>query len=173
MSTHNEPLIMVVDENDNPIGAKPKQEIWQKGLRHRIARIMVEDEEGNILLQKRADTLQLYPGRWDDSAAGHVDENEEYLEAALREAHEEIGLENVELQEIGTYQNSITFEWRQMNRFNKVYKVVIDREKAEFTTNPDEVSELKWFTLDEVKNLVAEHPDQTTDGLRDVIEKFY
>ncbi len=164
---------MVVDEQDQPVGAKPKQEIWEQGLRHRIARIMVEDKSGNILLQKRADTLQLYPGRWDDSAAGHVDENEEYLQAALRELDEEIGLTNVELQEIGAYENSITFEWRKMNRFNKVYKVVVNRAKTEFKTNPGEVSELKWFTLAEVKNLVKENPDLATDGLRDVIEKFY
>lgn len=172
MSGQDEPLIMIVDENDNPIGAKPKKEIWEKGLRHRIARIMVEDESGNILLQKRADSLQLYPERWDDSAAGHVDEGEEYLQAAERELDEEIGLKNVELEELGSYKQEHTFEWRKMNRFNRVYRIVVDRDKTEFKVNPSEVSELKWLSVEEAKDLIKD-PSQVTDGLKDVIEKFY
>lgn len=173
MSGHSEPLILVVDENDTPIGAASKQEIWQKGLWHRIVRIMVEDVEGNILLQKRADTLQLYPGRWDDSAAGHVDEGEDYDDAANREMAEEIGLENVKLEDFGEYKCQIKFEWRTMNRYTKVYRIIVDPQTAEFKTNPEEVSELKWFTLAEAKALVKNQPDHVTDGLRDVIEKFY
>ncbi|MFM2381971.1 MAG: hypothetical protein RLZZ76_738 [Candidatus Parcubacteria bacterium] len=35
------------------------------------------------------------PGRWDNSAAGHVDAGEDYSRAVLREAEEEIGVRGI------------------------------------------------------------------------------
>lgn len=166
------PLVLIVDKKDKPIGSASKQESWEKGLIHRIVRFMVEDKQGNILLQKRSDALPLYPGRWDNSVAGHVDAGEDNLTAALRELKEEIGLTPDKLEEIGSYYNEATHQWRKLNRFNKVYRLVISpQQKIDF--NPGEVSEVRWFSLGEVKKLIANHPEQTTDGLRDVIARFY
>jgi len=168
----SDPLVLIVDKNDKPIGSATKQESWEKGLVHRIVRFMVEDRQGNILLQKRSDKLPLYPGRWDNSAAGHVDDGEDYLTAAKRELKEEIGLDVKTLEEIGNYYNEATHEWRKLNRFNRIYRLVIDpKQKIDF--NPGEVSEVKWFSVNEAKKLIKEHPELVTDGLRDVITKFY
>ena len=46
--------LVVVGDNDQPIGEFSKDEVWKKRLRNRIVRIMVEDEQGCILLQKRS-----------------------------------------------------------------------------------------------------------------------
>jgi len=67
-------LITFVDENDQVIGSGTKQEAWQKGIIHRIVRIFLFNFKGELLIQKRADNISSLPGRWDQSAAGHVDE---------------------------------------------------------------------------------------------------
>jgi isopentenyldiphosphate isomerase len=163
--------IQVVDKDDKPTGGAAKPEVWKKGLVHRIVRIIVEDKKGRILLQKRSAKMQLYPSCWDQSAAGHVDEDESYETAAQRELFEELGINSNDLKEIGYYYWEGTFEWRKLNRFNKVYKVVVNNTPKNLGAG--EVTEVKWFTAQEAKDLVKNHPDHVTDGLQQIMAKFY
>jgi isopentenyldiphosphate isomerase len=168
----NHPLITIVDENDQPAGAATMNEAHQKGLIHRIVRVMVEDGQGNLLLQKRVPDATLYPGCWDNSSAGHVDEGESYEVAARRELKEEIGVDDVVLAELGYYQTHGRYKERILNRFTKTYKTVLPAD-TRFRLQPEEVAAVQWFTLAKAKRLAAEHPDQVTDGLIEVIERFY
>src|SRR5579884_2172339 len=131
-------LIQIVDENDNPVGVASLEESQSKGLIQQISRVMVEDEKGNILLQKRAAHKKLFPGRWDNSAAGHVDEGEDYVKAAFREMAEEIGLRNVQLKEAAYFYTSFTFKDMKLNQFQRVYKVQ-QPSGTKFNPDPDEV----------------------------------
>lgn len=163
--------ILTVDENDQPLKVVASDEVWEKGLLHRIVRVMVEDNRGRILLQKRSPHVDLFPNAWDHSAAGHVDEGESYEEAAIREAAEEIGLKGIKLKEVAQWRSNDVFGGRILNRFNRLYKVLLDN--PEFALQKSEVSDVKWFTLDEIKRLIKEHPDLVTEGLVKVIEAYY
>ncbi len=163
--------IQIVDKNDNPTGGATKPEAWKKGLIHRIVRIIVENSKGEILLQKRSSNMQLFPDCWDQSASRHVDKGESYEDAAKRELSEEIGVTDRDLTEIGKYYSESAFEWRQLNRFTRVYKVVLDKKPQNL--GAEEVVEVKWFTPNKAKMLVKNHPDRVTDGLRQVLERFY
>ena len=165
------PDVQVVDENDQPIYGAPFDEVYAKGFHHRVVRISVEDTTGRLLLQKRTKHLKLYPGCWDLAAAGHVDIGETYEVAAKRELYEELGIRS-KLTEIGNFEVHRRYEHRIINRFNRVYKIIINP-KTKLIQHPDEVDELKWFTLPEVKRLIKDQPDMVADGLTEVIEHFY
>lgn len=77
--------VQFVDENDNPIGAGPREEAWEKGIALRHAYIVLRDKDGNFLLQQRSQLKKKNPGRYTYAATGHVDEGESYDEAAVRE----------------------------------------------------------------------------------------
>jgi isopentenyl-diphosphate delta-isomerase len=164
--------IQIVDEHDVPIRSGSSSEAQEKGLWHRIVRIMVEDGTGSVLLQKRLPNRKLFPNRWDNSAAGHVDYGESFEIAAARELNEEIGLSGVELYELGYYQTHGTFEGRKLNRFNKAYKVVVPYD-TQFTPQPEEVATTRWYSIDEMKQLAHDAPDKVTDGILEVVERFY
>lgn len=165
------PLLQVVDENDVPIGEASRDEILEKNLFHRISRVMLSNSEGKILLQKRSKHVY-FPERWDHSAAGHVDGGEDYLTAAKREMVEEIGVSDINLEELAYYKNEeIVQEGLTMRRFNKLYKGQIDFTPTNI--DPSEVSEVRWFSLDEIRDMIKNNPEEITVGLKYVIERYY
>ncbi len=91
MSVSHE-LLDVVDHNDNVIGVKTRGEIHARGLMHRAVHILVFNSSGQLFLQKRSMQKDEQPGKWDTSAAGHVDSGEDYLACACREIGEELGI---------------------------------------------------------------------------------
>ncbi|MFO0920342.1 MAG: NUDIX domain-containing protein [Candidatus Saccharimonadales bacterium] len=97
--------ILTVDEKDNPIGSASKADIQRMGLWHRIVQVMIMDKHGRYLLQRRSKNVSV-PGLWNHSAAGHVDEGEGYLQAAVRETKEELGIDIQDLVEVESWQSN-------------------------------------------------------------------
>ncbi len=165
-------LVQIVDNHDQPVGSATIDETQFQGLIARFVRVMVESPSGKVLLQMRTTTSKVYPACWDNSAAGHVDEGEAYEFAANRELAEEVGIKDVKLEKIGEYYTDTKYRNRTLKRFNKIYKTIVDP-NTKLTLQPDEVSDAKWFTVDEVKALIKDHPDQVTDGVIDAFERYY
>jgi isopentenyl-diphosphate delta-isomerase len=165
-----ESLILIVDDKDNVIGSASITEARSKGIRHRISRVIVKDSEGRILLQKRADHMQTYPGRWDTSAAGHVDMGEDYMQAAKREMLEEVGLKASTLREVDYYKSEDKYEEMDIRRFNKTFETAV-KPGTRFRPNPDEVSAVEWFSAEQLKDVLQTNPHSLTDGLVNYIQR--
>jgi 16S rRNA (adenine1518-N6/adenine1519-N6)-dimethyltransferase len=162
------PPIQIVDDKDEPIGEASMQEAHDEGLLHRIVLVVVKDENGRILLQKRGLTMATNPGRWDVSAAGHVDAGEDYLTAAKRELKEEIGIEGADLRETAYYFSEDKYEERKLNRFRKIYITHVPSD-TRFDINKEEVIEVQWFTPEELKRLLVKDPGVLNDDFGEVI----
>lgn len=86
-------LLEVVDEAGVPTGlVEDKTVIHARQLLHRVVHVWGTDGE-NLLQQRRGDETMIMPECWDTSASGHVGLRESYIDAAVREALEEMGLE--------------------------------------------------------------------------------
>lgn len=160
-----------VDEHDNPIGPIGRDDSRRTGARYRIVRVSVEDINGNVLLQKRVNTKKTYPGCWDTSAGGNISYGESYDDAAARELSEEVGIKDVDLQEVAYFYSEVVDpDGNKMNRFTKVYQTIVPRS---ITVNPqsDEVAELVWVTPDELSDIIAE--GRITDVLHQVAQRYY
>ncbi len=92
-------LIDIVDEANNVIGTAPRKGIHKTELMHRSVHIFLVNQDGRIWLEKRAQSTDTFPGYYNSSAAGHVSKGESYLEAAKREALEELGIEGLDLKQ--------------------------------------------------------------------------
>lgn len=144
---------------------------WARGLWYRTVQVMVEDKQGRVLLQKRSHHMELFPGRWEVSVAGHVDAGYDYDSAAQIEVTEELGLEDPKLEEIGSYQLQNEYPARHMNHFSRVYRLTSPL--TDLKPAVHEVSELRWFSVAEVRRLIVTQPETVTDVLREIITRYY
>lgn len=79
-----------VDENDAVLGQMARKAIHEEKKLHRAVHVFLRNKSGDLYLQLRSCFKDSHPGKWDSSASGHVDPGENYLECAIREAHEEV-----------------------------------------------------------------------------------
>ena len=164
--------IQIVDEDDRPLYATTQDEAYRKGLYHRVVRVMISDENGRILLQKRSSTKQIFPNCWDNSAAGHVDSGESYEVAAYRELEEELGISGRHLREIDYYRTSVQYRNMKMNKFVKLYVLQLPG-NTKFQLQTKEVAAIQWVSREQLAQLVNEHPDKISDGLQESFDRMY
>lgn len=112
--------------------------------------IILFDEEGNLLLQKRTGTRK-FSGKWDFTAGGGAQCGETSKEAVQREFKEETGL-NFEL----SIDEPIAV-CRDKDWLIVYYAQIVERGLlAEYgKMNSEEVSEFKWVSVDEFDRLCA------------------
>ncbi len=161
-STH--PPVTIVDEDDHVIGSKDITQAYIDNDIVRISRIFLVNNQGQVLLQKRSDSIERWPGVWDQSAAGHVDKDENYEEAAYREMREELGITgDVVLNKVDYYFADEELDNNERSRrFNAIF---VGTYSDELNPDPEEVSGTKWLTLDELDKLIEQDPKQFTPGM--------
>ena len=86
----------VVDENGIPTGETVERSIAHaNGIRHRTSHVWLlrrRPEGVEVLLQKRSDDKDSFPGCYDTSSAGHIPAGVDFEDSALRELREELGI---------------------------------------------------------------------------------
>ncbi len=150
----------LVDENGQPTGGIiSRDEAHRKGTLHRTAHVwLVRKKAGgyDILLQKRSEAKESFPGFYDTSSAGHIPAGEEPLPSALRELKEELGITAApgELKYAGMFRIRFEREFHgHMFRENEVTSVYICERPVtlrELTLQESEVSGAQWFDLEQV-----------------------
>lgn len=161
----DEELVDVVDEADRPIGVLSLAEAHRQGLYHRSVRVAVFDAAGRVYLQKRSKAKELYPGRLDLSATGHVRAGESREAAALRELREELGLRAERLRRVAEVPGSPD------TNFEFITLYTAGRLDAQPQPNPAEVESGFFADRSEVDYLLANYRDQLTPGLVHSMEK--
>ena len=86
-------LLDVVDENDNVVCQDTKENKFVKGFISRKVAIFIVDNDGNLLITKRAPDKRIFPNRYDLAACVNVKAGESYEDAAKREVVEELNIE--------------------------------------------------------------------------------
>lgn len=157
----------VVDEEGRPTGEVVERSIAHRdGIRHRTAHLWVIRDRGEgieVLLQKRSEDKDSYPGCWYISSAGHIPAGEDYVESAIRELKEELGLDArpEELIFCGDLKRYDEVEFHgslfKNDQVSRTFYMVRDVELDELTLQTSEVSEACWMRLDECRRRVKEN----------------
>lgn len=91
----------VVDDEDRVVRTVTRAEMRAGRLRHRCTFIVVRGSDGSVLVHRRSDLKDLWPGHWDLAVGGVVTSGEDWEAAARRELAEEVGITGVDLVQLG------------------------------------------------------------------------
>jgi isopentenyl-diphosphate delta-isomerase len=158
--------VVLVDSKDQAVGTMEKLEAHRIGALHRAFSIFIFNEEGEMLLQKRALTKYHSPGLWTNACCSHPKPDELLIDAANRRLQEELNLVT-ELSEVFDFTYHATFDNGLIEyEFDHVFFGQCS-ETPNFNT--EEVMELKWIDWPSLLKWVAEEPDQFTPWFRIVL----
>ena len=156
----------VLNENGEYTGEiATREECHEKGLWHRAVYGIIFNKNGDVLLQKRSKNKKLWPGLWDITAGGHVLAGEFGYQALIREIKEELDIDvtkNEIMYLVGSTSSNIKGNIIN-NHFNECYIVNKDVDISKIKLQEEEVSEIKWFTKEEILNRIENNFDGITD----------
>ena len=165
----NEQLILV-DENDNEIGAMEKLAAHQNGGElHRAFSIFIFNDAGEMLLQQRANTKYHFGGLWTNACCSHPRPGEKTEDAAARRLCEEFGF-GTPLKKLFSFsyqahdQNSGLTEWG-------LDHVFIGTWSGTPQPNAEEIQNWQWVKVAELRADIARSPHHYTPWFRIVLER--
>jgi isopentenyldiphosphate isomerase len=150
-------IVAIVDEHNNVVGAVTRREIRARRLPHRSTYILVFNSRGELYVQKRTMTKDVFPGYYDPAAGGVVLAGESYKESAVRELAEEMGIRNVLLLRLFEFY----FADEATRVWGGVFSCVYD---GELILQEEEVEYIRLMTIEEILRR-AEKEAFTPDGL--------
>jgi len=165
---NNETFVILVDENDNPIGSMEKMEAHRKACLHRAVSVFIINSQGHWVLQRRDFNKYHSGGLWTNTSCSHPYPNESSLAAANRRLTEEMGID-CQLTEI------FSFKYKELldnelteHEFDHVFIGVSD----EFPRmNQNEVVECKVISYSDLHLDVISNPDSYTVWFKKLYER--
>jgi isopentenyl-diphosphate delta-isomerase len=152
-------FVVLVDEQDNPIGKMEKQQAHIEGLLHRAFSIFIFNSEKKLLLQKRASSKYHCGGLWTNSCCSHPRENENIQDAANRRLAEEMGMQ-CSLKPIFTFMYRAEFDNGLIeHEFDHVFFGESDQNPK---INPEEVETYRYIAMENLQQEVKEFPENFT-----------
>jgi len=151
----------LVDNNDTPrwgIGGKSALHAV-KDMYHRSSHIFIEMFGGKFILQKKA-ALTENGGLWSSAVSGHVESGESYINAAIREAEEELGLivPGHELDKILTLSPT---HYEETNReFVTLFAYLLDPGKEHIYINEEELDGIAIVPLRDLETDIKNNKDR-------------
>lgn len=135
MKTEGEEMLEIVDRDGNILGLARRSEVHgNPSMIHKVVHVLVFDEDGRLLLQKRSRTKDVAAGKWDTSVGGHVSPGEEIEDAARREMQEELGISQCPLKFLYRYLFSGTTETELVHTFSCILTGPLHYNTAEIET---------------------------------------
>lgn len=150
----------VVDVNGIPTGeVVDREKAHLEGIMHRTSHVWIVREVNSrieILLQKRCDTKDSFPGCYDISSAGHIPAGDDFKISAVRELQEELGVNATEDDLI--YCGDRIVNWDDEFRgkpfhdrqYSRIFALWCDKDESFFTLQEEEVSEVRWMDFEEL-----------------------
>jgi len=157
-------LLILVNDDDEEIGFLDKAACHDgEGVLHRAFSLFIFNDDGDLLLQRRAFEKRLWPGFWSNSCCSHPRRGEVLTEAVDRRLEEELGMRS-EFEFLFKFSYHAAFGEEGSER--EVCSVFIGRSNEPVRANANEVAEWRWISASELDVALRERGDLYTPWLR-------
>lgn len=146
MSDTTEEFLEITDSHGKAISIAPRSEIHgNPSVIHRVVHVLVFNKKGYLFLQKRSETKDVAPGKWDTSVGGHLNPGENLLQAAKREMEEELGISKCNPEFLYSYIHTNFYETELVYTYSCAYD-------GNVSFNKEEIDDIKLWDINEIKN---------------------
>lgn len=176
---NQEESLTFYNEQNEPIGIVNREEGINRGLLLEGVQLWIMNPENNqVLMQRRSRNKQNNPSKIDVSVSAHVEPDETAIQAMLREAREEIGLEDSEylyskMQKFAENKINLADYGRQGRYIMHFYLAFLNNPLESYTKQDSEVEELFFMDYDEVKRRVRSDDPEMLMPKSDEAEKIF
>lgn len=161
--------VVLVDEQDHPIGLMEKQAAHVTPHLHRAFSVFIFNSKGKLLLQQRALTKYHSPGLWTNTCCSHPRDGETLEEATSRRLMEEMGM-TCEMHEVYTFiYKAPVGQGLTEHEFDHVW---IGRSDDTPKINREEVESWKYMSLSDLKKDIQLHAELYTEWFKITFEEM-
>lgn len=151
--------VILVDEEDRPVGVCEKMEAHRLGVLHRAFSIFIFNRKGEMLLQRRAAHKYHSGGLWTNACCSHPAPGEDTADAVQRRLREELGFVTPAEKRFAfvykaEFGNGLT-EYEYDHVFSGEYE-------GEILCNPDEVMDYCYKPMPDIADSLVSHPGNYT-----------
>ena len=151
-------FVILVDENDNPIGTEEKVKCHlPNGKLHRAFTALLFDKNGRLVLTRRAKGKMLWPEDWDGTFASHPRESETYVSSGERRMPEELGIKG-RLDYLHKFEYHVPY--KDVGSENEICGTLIGviDEDTELKEIEGEIDEIKWMSAERLISEIKINP---------------
>jgi isopentenyl-diphosphate delta-isomerase len=144
--------VSLVNDRDEFVGSKDVRDVRADEI-YRVSALWLTDEDGQVLLARRAWSKRVSPGMWGPAVTGTVEPGETYLSNMVKEITEELGLTNLTCEPVFK-----EFVRRDTSYFMQWYSARVERASLELHVSTSEVAEIRWFSQKELTEALVTEP---------------
>lgn len=165
-----EEQVILVNEQDEPIGLMNKMEAHEKAVLHRAFSVFVLNDKNEVMLQQRAHHKYHSPLLWTNTCCSHQRAGETNIEAGKRRLFEEMGFET-ELKELFHFIYKAPFDNGLTE--HELDHVMIGYYNDAPVINLDEVESWKWMPIEAIKDDMLANTNSYTVWFKIIFDEFY
>ena len=164
-----EEMVVLINENDEVKGLMEKMQAHKTGLLHRAFSVFLFNNQGEMLLQKRAAHKYHSPNQWTNAVCSHPRDGESYKDAALRRLKEELGVEvEIDHKFFFIYKADVGDGlWE-----HELDHVFVGNYQGEFQLNAEEVSEVRYISQENLAKEMSENPENFTEWFKIILKEY-
>lgn len=157
--------IVLIDENDKPIGSAEKLWVHQYGVLHRAFSILIYNSKGQMLLQQRALSKYHSGGLWSNTCCGHPQPDSSIEDEAHKRLIFEMGFDcklsfDFKFKYKATLPNGLI-----EHELDYVYSGIYD---GKIQPNKDEVESYEWYDLKKLKHDIIQNVQNYTYWFKEI-----
>ncbi|WP_226064293.1 isopentenyl-diphosphate Delta-isomerase [Kaistella polysaccharea] len=164
-----EEQVVLISENDEVLGLMDKMQAHENGILHRAFSVFLFNDKGEVLLQRRAADKYHSPNQWTNAVCSHPRAEENYLQGAHRRMKEELGIEA-----------EITPKFHFIYKANvggnlwehELDHVFTGSYTGEFNLNKDEVSEVRYISMNALDEEMKSNPENFTEWFKIILQEY-
>ncbi len=139
----------IVNENNEIIGQELRRIVHKTGSWHRGVHVFLFTPDRKLLVQKRSQTCDTFPGSLDCSVSEHLKVGESYFDGAVRGLQEELGIDGISLTRLLQFKMNYGVN---DNEFSELYEGVFDGGSLE--ADPTEVAGIAYYTIPQLEEMI-------------------